>query len=117
MKTSFIRRSLGAFVLAGLLAGAASAQSTYRVGDIVEDFELIDRETGMPVKLSDMEGHIIFLEWFAWWCPFCRAAAAEIGPGIATYYDNEDGNPQGVPVKHVAINLQAGQEADTESFV
>ena len=79
MKTSFIRRSLGAFVLAGLLAGAASAQSTYRVGDIVEDFELIDRETGMPVKLSDMEGHIIFLEWFAWWCPFCRAAAAEIG--------------------------------------
>lgn len=117
MKISKFPSLLVTLLLAGVLAPTTSAQQQYRVGDIVEDFELVDRATNQPVKLSELEGHIIFLEWFAWWCPFCRAAAAEIGPDIATYYENEDGNPQGVPVKHVAINLQGGQETDTEAFV
>ena len=117
MKTALIRRSIGTLLLTGILAGVASAQAQYRVGDIMEDFELIDRATNQPVKLSELERHIIFLEWFAWWCPFCRAAAAEIGPGIATYYENEDGNPNGVAIKHIAINLQGEQETDTEAFI
>lgn len=96
---------------------AAQAQEQYRVGDIVENFELIDRATGQPVKLTDLEGQVIFLEWFAWWCPFCRAAAADIGPGIVDYYTSRNGNLNGVPVKHVSINLQGQQETDTQSFV
>ena len=117
MKISKLSSLLVALLLAGFLAPTTSAQQQYRVGDIVEDFELIDRATNQPVKLSELEGHIIFLEWFTWWCPFCRAAAAEIGPGIATYYENEDGNPNGVPVKHIGINMQSEQETDTEAFV
>ncbi|MDB4385373.1 hypothetical protein N9Z12_04920 [Opitutaceae bacterium] len=117
MKISKLPSLLVTLLLAGFLAHTTFAQQQYRVGDIVEDFELIDRATNQPVKLSELEGNIIFLEWFAWWCPFCRAAAAEIGPDIATYYENEDGNPNGVPVKHVAINLKSLQETDTEAFV
>lgn len=43
------------------------AQSMYVKGDIVEDFTLINRATGQPLRLSDFAGKIIFLEWFAWW--------------------------------------------------
>ena len=107
----------GIVLLAMISASVAAAQTRYQVGDIVEGFELIDRATGMPVKLSDLEGNVIFLEWFAWWCPFCRSAAAEIGPGIVDHYKNLGGNLNGVPVKHVGINLQSGQETDTQSFV
>lgn len=107
-----------ALAMVGLLgAGEALAQDRYQVGDIVEDFELIDRATGEPVKLSDLAGHVIFLEWFAYWCPFRQSAAAEVAPGIVDYYAEQNGNLNGVPVKHVAINLEGGDETATQNFV
>ncbi|MBI4660424.1 MAG: hypothetical protein HY735_16430 [Verrucomicrobia bacterium] len=39
----------------------------YKPGDVVEDFSLINRATGSPLRLSEYAGKIIFLEWFAWW--------------------------------------------------
>ncbi len=89
----------------------------YEVGDIVENFTLTDRVTNQPVSLYDMEGKVIFLEWFAHWCPFCQAAAADIGPGITDYYNSLGGNPNGIEVMHVALNLQAGAEPQTQNFV
>lgn len=53
--------------LAGCVSKDILAQSTYREGDIIEDFTLVNRATGEPLRLSDFEGNIIFLEWFAWW--------------------------------------------------
>ncbi len=103
--------------LLAALAAPLSAQTRYQVGDIVQDFELIDRSTGQPVKLSDFEGQVVFLEWFANWCPFCQAAAREIGPGIVDYYAQRSGNLNGVPVKHISINLQEGQETETQQFI
>jgi len=94
-----------------------SAQAQYKVGDIVEDFTLINRANNQPVSLYDLEGKVIFLEWFAHWCPFCQAAAADIGPGIVQYYNQRSGNDQGVPVMHVGLNLQGGQESQTQQFV
>ena len=89
----------------------------YEVGDIVENFTLTDRATNQPVSLYDMEGKIIFLEWFAHWCPFCQAAAADIGPGIKDYYNDIGGNPNDIEVMHVALNLQGNAEAQTQNFV
>jgi thiol-disulfide isomerase/thioredoxin len=66
-------------VLVALMFSAQSLQAQlYERGDIVENFTLTNRETGEPVSLYDLEGKIIFLEWFAWWCPFCEAAANDV---------------------------------------
>ncbi len=94
----------------------ASAQR-YEVGDVVDNFTLIDRSSGQEVSLHDLEGYVIFLEWFAWWCPFCQAAAAEIEPGIVEYYKNLRGTGTGAPFIHVALNLQGGQDQQTQGFI
>ena len=67
---------------------SVSMAQRYAEGDIVENFTLINRATGEPVSLYDFEGKVIFLEWFAYWCPFCQAAAAEIGPNLIEYYES-----------------------------
>ena len=58
--------SLG-FLLTGVVPTTLFSQSTYVGGDIIEDFTLVNRTTGEPLRLSEFEGKIIFLEWFAWW--------------------------------------------------
>ncbi len=93
-----------------------SAQQ-YTVGDIVENFTLVDRKSGQPVSLSDFEGKIVFLEWFAYWCPYCIAAAEQVKPGIVDYYNQRNGNPSGIPVLHVGINLQGDAESLTQQFI
>lgn len=94
-----------------------AAAAFYRAGDIVQNFTLTDRATRQPVELSDLEGKIVFLEWFAWWCPFCQASAPEVAAGIDRWYEERAGNPAGIPVMHVAVNLQSGQEVQTHNFV
>jgi|GEM_PF-2591189 len=102
-----------------LLAGGIPGLSAtfYRTGELVDNFTLIDRSTAQPVQLQDFEGKIVFLEWFAWWCPFCQAAAPQVDSGIVDWYSSRGGNPDGIPVLHVAVNLQANQEAQTQNFV
>lgn len=93
-----------------------SAQQ-YQVGDIVENFTLTDRSSGLPVSLSDLEGRIILLDWFTWWCPFCQAAAPQLMDGIDRHYGARAGNPDGISVVHVGINLEANNEAKTQDYV
>lgn len=103
---------------ASLFAAAAPVHAqAYRVGDTVQNFTLTDRATGQPVSLTDFAGKIVFLEWFTWWCPYCQAAAPQVRSGIVDYYAARGGNPAGVPVVHIAVNMQAGQEAQTQQFL
>ena len=98
-----------------LLTGGIASAQRYSPGDIVENFTLDNPATGQKVDLYDLEGKVLFLEWFAWWCPFCQAAAAQVETGIVDFYSS--GNPNGVPVMHVALNLQANAESQSQSFI
>ncbi|MGK0237462.1 MAG: thiol-disulfide isomerase/thioredoxin [Candidatus Pelagisphaera sp.] len=115
MKTT-IGRYLIILFFTTLAIASASAQR-YQVGDIVENFTLINRATNQEVSLYDMEGKVIFLEWFAHWCPFCQAAAGDIGSGIVDYYNDLGATDNGVEVMHVGLNLQGGAESQTQGFV
>lgn len=115
-KDVWIWRSLMA-CWAWMMSSDPAQAATYRAGDIVRNFTLTDRATRKPVNLTDLEGKIIFLEWFAWWCPFCQAAAPQVEEGIVQWYASRGGNPNGVPVMHVAINLQPNQETQTQNFL
>ena len=114
MKTLFSR-----IFLAAALYGASMPvrAALYTVGSVVENFSLTDRATGKPVQLTDFAGKIVVLDWFAWWCPFCQAAAPQLLSGIDEWYAARAGNPAGIPVVHVGVNLQSGQEAQTQNFV
>ena len=118
-----------------LLAGAvlqtihSAGAATYQVGNIVSDFTLVARRAftnngalvraGSIVHLRDFEGKIVFLEWFAVWCPFCVAAAPQVQSGIVDYYNSRGGNPYGVPVLHIAVNQEplASYQSQTDSFI
>ncbi len=104
--------------------------ATYRVGDEVTNFTFVARRpftrpdgttvpAGSAVRLTDFSGRIVFLEWFAVWCPYCVAAAPQVRTGIVDWYMARGGNPHGVPVLHVAVNQEPASfyQSATDSFI
>src|SRR5262245_34748453 len=47
---------------------------------------------GARVYLRDFAGRVVFLEWFAVWCPYCVAAAPQVQAGIVDWYESHGGN-------------------------
>lgn len=91
--------------------------ATYEVGDMIDDYTLTDFDTGQSVSLYDLgneQGGVLVLEWFAYWCPFCASSAANVEDGIVKHYNGY--NPNGVPVRHIAINVQGGAETQGMQF-
>ena len=115
----------------GLSIGAEHAgAATYSVGDTVTNFTFVARKqftrpdgtivpVGSTVNLTDFAGRIVFLEWFAVWCPFCVAAAPQVETGIVDWYATRGGNPHGVPVLHVAVNQEPASfyQTQTDNFI
>ncbi len=100
-----------------LIAGPLTAQS-YNEGDIVEDFTFKDYQTGATTSLYELgsQGGVLVLEWFAWWCPFCSHAAANVERGIINHY-GPGGNANGVPVRHIALNIQENSRPQSDTFI
>jgi len=109
--------------------GESARAATYRTNDVVTNFTFLARKqftrpdgavvpAGSRVNLTDFAGRIVFLEWFAVWCPFCVAAAPQVRTGIEEYYASRGGNPYGVPVLHVAVNQEPASfyQTQTDNF-
>jgi thiol-disulfide isomerase/thioredoxin len=107
--------------LAALTAVGTQGQTTYAVGDIVEDFMLEDRNTGEMRNLSEFAGNIILVEWFAYWCPFCQSAADQVDAGIIERYNESAGTQNGNAVIRLGVNMQADNTArdlaGTDAFI
>lgn len=119
MKPSRLR---GLSYIAALTLAASSSLSAqvYKVGDVVSNFAYTDRATGQPVTLTDFEGKIVLIEWFAYWCPFCRAAAPEIEREVIQHYKSQGGTPEGVAVVKLGCNVQpdtGSNKTQTDIFV
>ncbi len=52
-------------------------QDTIRTGTAAPDFKLLNL-SGVPVKLSDYRGKVVLLEFWATWCPPCKASVPEL---------------------------------------
>ena len=111
----FVLKSV--LVIFGLALGQALGQAQpVKVGEVSDDFEITNRETGEPLKLSDYDGHVVVLDFFAWWCGPCRTSSPDVEKNVAQYFHDRDGNEHGVPVT-VICQHRGGNPDRTDQFV
>jgi len=104
-------------LVAATFCGFLGVATTQAAPAVVEDFSLPRWPDGPVVKLSDFAGQIVVLDFFAYWCAPCRLASKEIEEGIQKHYAAQRGNPHGVPVRVLSINIERDNPAQTKKFI
>lgn len=100
----------GAWVIGGregfsqIGQGGINSRLLPRIGDPAPDFVAFTADTGVPVRLSDLRGQPVWLNFWGSWCPPCREEFPDI---VAAY--NETLKPAGVV--WLAISLDEPAEA------
>ena len=89
----------------------------FPTGSITSDFTLKDRRTGEDVSLSDFDGKVIVLDFFAYWCAPCAFSSPDIEQNIQRFYKDQGGNPNGVEVQVIAVNIENGNPELTDDFI
>jgi thiol-disulfide isomerase/thioredoxin len=97
------------FVSAFCLAFSLLVFPVYADLQRAQDFQLENVNGGLPVKLSDYKGKVVFLDFWATWCPPCRESIPAIKELHKTMADNSN-------VAILGINV-GEKKADVEKFV
>jgi peroxiredoxin len=94
-------------VILALLPGCTSKEKE-SASAVAPDFTLQDL-SGKKVTLSDLKGSVVLLEFWATWCPPCRASV----PGIERLHRAYDGKG----LKVLAISFDEGGWDKVKDFV
>ena len=91
-------------------SGATQVGSGIQKGQFASDFELKDMD-GNRVHLSDFRGSIVFLNFWASWCPPCKAEMPHMERIHRDYKDKS------VTVLAVNLTTTEGKLSDVKEFV
>lgn len=111
---SLLYASLNASLVGTTVLSPAAAPAADKT---VPTFELSKWESDDKLALSDFAGEIVVLDFFAYWCVPCRKASAELEGGIQMYYASKKGNPQGVSVHLLSVNIEQANPVRTDRFI
>jgi peroxiredoxin len=106
-----LRFALACLFLAQFYVATPRASAAYAT-----DFSLADHATGQPVRLFDLAGSVLVLDFFSARCTQCQASAPDIRTNIADYFRAAGGNAAGVPVQVISIS-QWTNNAETDLFI
>lgn len=104
------RLCLTLFVLGALFAGCSreKAEAPAMVGSPAPDFTLRDL-AGHEVRLSDLRGHVLLVNFWATWCPPCREeipSMLRLNRAMA-----------GKPFRMLAISIDEGGKQAVEAYL
>ncbi|HSB33932.1 MAG TPA: TlpA disulfide reductase family protein [Nitrospirota bacterium] len=103
-----VKRILAALILIMSILSGCTNRNVPSGGSTATDFTLPDLN-GNKVKLSDYKGKVVLLEFWATWCPPCRASI----PGIEKLHETYKN--KGLAV--LAVSLDEGGWDTVKSFV
>src|SRR5690606_9146948 len=86
-------------------AGAAAEKIGTETGNQAPDFQLKQMD-GSTVSLSDFRGEIVFLNFWATWCPPCRKEM----PDLQRFYEDIDAVVLGVNLTDTEISAHQVQQ-------
>lgn len=100
-------------VIFGLLLMVSNASAV----EIAKDFVITNRATGKPIRMTDYAGKILMLDFFAYWCGPCQSSSPVVETEIAEYYQTKRGNPAGIPVVVIGVNVESSSPSLTDQFI
>jgi thiol-disulfide isomerase/thioredoxin len=101
-------RFFAVFLLTAAVLFGCTDKGARTGGDAASDFTLQDM-SGKSVKLSDYKGRVVLIDFWATWCPPCRAAMPGLEKLHKAYKD------KGLVV--LAISLDMGGWDSVKSFI
>ena len=107
-----LHRSLVPIVLAGLpfLASAQDRVTNVKVGDMAPEI-VMSSPDGEVLRLSQLKGKVILLDFWASWCRPCRLDNPHVRHAYHTFKDKVFTNGDGFAVFSVSLDRQGGGDA------